>query len=180
MKKIIAALLSSLPMLAVAHPGHDAISVSEGMLAGFLHPLLGLDHLLAIAALGILLFSVSKKQSIVIGASFIALLAIGFYGAQLGVFSMAENIMETLIMASVVLSLGFVVLSKVIKANVSAFIVTGFAVFHGIAHGVEVPAGASSQGFAAGFLISCVILMLASRSIVAALSALKAKVSQQA
>jgi urease accessory protein len=180
MKKIISAVLLSLPMFAFAHPGHEAISVSEGVLAGVLHPLMGLDHLLAILALGVLLSKVSNKQAILIGSSFVALLALGFYGAQLGILNMAGNIIETLIMVSVALSLGFIVLPRVVKAHISALLITGFAVFHGIAHGLEVPVGASSQGFALGFLVSAIMLMVLSRLAIVALSAYQSKSGVQA
>ncbi|MFY0701580.1 MAG: HupE/UreJ family protein [Bermanella sp.] len=171
MKKIIAGALLSSPMLAMAHPGHESISVTQGVLAGALHPLMGLDHLLAFAALGVLLFRLTSKQAGLIGSGFIALLALGFYGAQSGVLSFASNTVESLIMLSVVLSLGVVMASRFIGHHKSALLLTAFAVFHGMAHGVEVPATASAHGFAAGFLVSSAMLMLVVRTLTLGIAA---------
>ena len=163
MKKILASLLLSLPMLALAHPGHESISVGEGIFAGVIHPLMGLDHLLAFAALGILLFRLTTKQALIIGTTFIALLAVGFYGAQAGVLNLASIMVEGLILMSVVLSIVCLGLGRFVGHYKSAFLVTTFAIFHGIAHGVEVPSGASSHGFAIGFLLSSAVLMVLTR-----------------
>jgi urease accessory protein len=160
MKKILSALLLMLPMLAAAHPGHESISVTEGLLAGALHPLMGLDHLLAFAALGVLLFNIQGKHAALIGMAFIGLLAAGFYGAQLGLFNIASATVESFILASVFLSAICLGLARFVGHYKSALLVTSFAVFHGVAHGVEVPVGASSHGFAVGFLLtSCGLLM---------------------
>lgn len=164
MKKIIVAALLSLPMIVMAHPGHEAISATEGVLAGILHPLMGLDHLLAFAALGVLLFRLTNKQAALIGGAFIGLLAVGFYGAQSGVLQLASSAVESLIMLSVILSVAFLVLGRFVGHHKSALLITAFAVFHGIAHGVEVPLGANAHGFAAGFLVSSAVLMLMVRT----------------
>lgn len=158
--KSVSALALLLPTLAMAHPGHHEIEVSQGLLAGVLHPLMGLDHLLAFVALGVLIAKSSIKQASMIGSLFIALLAMGFYGAQLGVLEVATGTIENMILVSVGLSVGLIALLKVVQGNISALVLTGFAVFHGLAHGLEVPAGASTHGFAIGFLFSSLALMI--------------------
>ncbi|MGR6872023.1 HupE/UreJ family protein [Pseudomonas sp. HK3] len=173
MKKIFAALLLNLPMLVMAHPGHESISATQGLIAGALHPLMGIDHLLAFAALGILLFRLKAKQAMLIGSAFVVLLAVGFYGAQMGALQLASATVESLILLSVVLSIACLGLGRFVGHYKSALLVTAFAIFHGVAHGVEVPAGASSHGFAAGFLFStCAVLLLVRKgtSFVSALS----------
>lgn len=163
--KSAATLALLLPSLAMAHPGHPGIEVSQGLLAGALHPLMGLDHLLAFVALGILMAKTSLKQAMGIGALFVGLLAVGFFGAQMGVMDVASGTIETMILLSAGLSVGLVALFKVVKGNVSALALTGFAVFHGFAHGLEVPLGASTQGFAMGFLVSALALMVVARTL---------------
>lgn len=175
MKKILASLLLSLPMLALAHPGHESISVGEGIFAGVIHPLMGLDHLLAFAALGILLFRMTTKRAVLIGASFIGLLAVGFYGAQTGVLTLASSTVENLILASVILSVVCLGLGRFVSYDKSAFLVTAFAIFHGVAHGVEVPSGASSHGFAIGFLLSSAVLMVLTRLTASSVYSLRMK-----
>ena len=165
MKNILGSLLLMMPMLAAAHPGHESISVTEGLLAGALHPLMGLDHLLAFAALGVLLFSINGKHAALIGMAFIGLLAVGFYGAQMGIFNIASATVETFILGSVLLSVVCLGLARFVGHYKSALLVTGFAVFHGVAHGVEVPVGASSHGFAVGFLLTSCALLLCMRTL---------------
>ena len=161
MKKIFTALLLSLPMLVMAHPGHESISAAQGLVAGALHPLMGIDHLLAFAALGILLFRLQAKQAALVGLAFVMLLAVGFYGAQIGALPLASATVESLILLSVVLSIACLGLGRFVGHYKSALLVTAFAIFHGVAHGVEVPVGASSHGFASGFLFStCAVLLL--------------------
>lgn len=163
--KTASTLALLIPSLVMAHPGHEGIEVSQGLLAGVLHPLMGLDHLLAFVALGILMAKTNLKQAISIGALFVGLLAVGFFGAQMGVMDVASGTIETMILLSVGLSIGLVALFKVVKGSLSALALTGFAVFHGFAHGLEVPMGASTQGFAVGFLLSAFALMVVARSL---------------
>lgn len=54
--------LSMLPVLAMAHPGHD--HVHSGFMAGFIHPFTGLDHLIMALGFGVLLWSAAKQWKI--------------------------------------------------------------------------------------------------------------------
>ncbi|MFT5595043.1 MAG: urease accessory protein [Oceanicoccus sp.] len=175
MKKIFAALLLGLPMFAMAHPGHESISATQGLIAGALHPLMGLDHLLAFLALGVLLYRLPSKQATLIGAAFVALLAVGFYGAQSGILQLASTTVESLILVSVILSIACLGLGRFVGHYKSALLVTAFAVFHGVAHGVEVPAGVSSHGFALGFLLSTGLVLMLVRTTTRVLISVTAK-----
>ncbi|HDI5461795.1 TPA: HupE/UreJ family protein, partial [Acinetobacter baumannii] len=61
-KKWSVGLLSMLPALAMAHPGHD--HVHSGFMAGFIHPFTGLDHLIMALGFGVLLWSAAKQWKI--------------------------------------------------------------------------------------------------------------------
>ena len=158
MKKIIAAIAALLPALAIAHPGHEATSMLSGLVGGVLHPLLGLDHLLALLAVGLLSARLTGKQRFIVPVAFISLMAIGFYAAHAGVHGIASGTIELAISASILAAAGFVVIALAVKKSqvisaLGAWGMTGFAVFHGLAHGLEVPAAAALNGFAFGFLL---------------------------
>ncbi|MFI7960230.1 HupE/UreJ family protein, partial [Acinetobacter baumannii] len=80
-KKWSVGLLSMLPALAMAHPGHD--HVHSGFIAGFIHPFTGLDHLIMALGFGVLLWSAAKQWKIAGVITLSITLVIGFLvGAQ--------------------------------------------------------------------------------------------------
>ena len=100
MKKWSVALLSLLPALAMAHPGHD--HAHSGFMAGFIHPFTGLDHLVMALGFGVLLWSAAKQWKI---AGVIALsitLIVGFLIGAQGLVPV--NIAEYGIVASLVIT----------------------------------------------------------------------------
>ena len=159
MKKMTIATLSFLPAFAFAHAGHDGITMSQGFWAGLLHPIMGLDHLIALAALGILLSGLSLKKSIAMGSVFLGLMAMGFYGVQSNLLNLGSGMVEGFIIFSVGLSVTLLLLSRVINIQLGVLAVTSFAIFHGMAHGVEVPAAMSANSFALGFMVSCIAVL---------------------
>ena len=167
MKKIAVILLAMIPALALAHPGHESASSVMGMVSGALHPLLGLDHLLAILAVGLFSARLTGKQRFVVPAVFLTMMASGFYMAHAGLHSLSSAFIETAIMLSLMFAgVSILVVAAMKKSQLltgakqgAAWLMTGFAVFHGLAHGLEVPAGATLNGFALGFLASSAVLM---------------------
>ena len=171
MNKVISTLLLLLPLSAVAHPGHEHTSVVSGLVSGALHPLLGLDHLLALLAVGLLSARMTGKQRFMMPVAFIAMMAIGFYAAHAGLHGFASGTIETLIVASLFAGGAFVAIAMLLKrhhvvSRLGAWGMTGFAVFHGLAHGLEVPAESALNGFAVGFLGMSVFLMALAHSAV--------------
>ena len=164
MKKQILCLAALMPAVALAHPGHESTSLASGLVSGALHPLLGLDHLLALLAVGLLSARLEGKQRFAIPAAFIAMMAVGFYTAHAGMHGIAAGTIEVAIAASIVAAGAFVTIAFVLKRNhaisaMAAWGMTGFAVFHGLAHGLEVPAEAAMNGFAFGFLVLSTLLI---------------------
>ena len=136
--------------IAAAHPGHGA-----GALAGFAHPWLGFDHLLAMVAVGLWAFQLGGAAKWLVPASFVALM--GLAGAA-GMAGLALPMVEMGIAASVLL-LGLLIAFSVSMTPVLGALVVGlFAVFHGYAHGVEMPAAGAASLYAAGFLLSTALL----------------------
>jgi urease accessory protein len=147
---VLAGLAVALP--AAAHPGH----AETGFAAGLLHPLTGLDHLLALLAVG--LWSRTQRHGAMLPAVFLALMAVGAACADAGVVLPA---LETSIAATVLLLGGLVACAPSWQRRVPpqlAVVVVGIcAVLHGLAHGRELAGMASG----AGFLLASGALMLA-------------------
>jgi urease accessory protein len=136
----LAALAVALP--AAAHPGH----ADNGFGAGLLHPLTGLDHLLALLAVG--LWSRQQRQGIVLPPVFLVLLTLGAACAGAG---LALPALEMSIAATVLLLGGLVAcapsLQRRLSPQLAVVIVGGCAFLHGLAHGRELAGMASGAGF---------------------------------
>lgn len=142
-------VLACFPAVAFAHPGH----VEQGLMAGFMHPFTGMDHLLAMLALGI--WAALHKGSLqwALPLTFLGALLLGF---MLGTSGWVLPHVETGISLSVLL-LGILVVATVrLPAVIALAVAAIFALFHGYAHGVEVTG--DPQQFAAGFLLASLAL----------------------
>ena len=148
----LAAALAALASPALAHTGvNDAFSFGSG----FLHPLTGLDHVLAMVTVGMLAAVVGGRAVWLTPAGFLAAMAAGAGLAQFGV---VISFAEAGILASVVV-LGLVLaVAWRIPAAAAVALAAGFAVFHGFAHGAEMPVGASGLGYGLGFLSGTALL----------------------
>ncbi|MBN0986126.1 HupE/UreJ family protein [Amphritea pacifica] len=144
-------LITAVP--AMAHTGHSA---GSGLQSGLLHPLSGLDHLLAMLAIGFWAAMQNRAQQISIPVTFILFLAVGFFMATGGV---VLPLVEHTIAASVLVC-GLIIATAVRLPAIATLTLTAlFACAHGQAHGAEV-SGASVLLFAAGFMSSSAILHL--------------------
>ncbi|GGJ27505.1 hypothetical protein GCM10008938_12040 [Deinococcus roseus] len=118
---------------------------------GFSHPLTGLDHLLAMVAVGIWATQLKGKAVWAVPATFVLLMLLG---GVLGMLGMALPFVETGILASVLL-LGLLILLQARFSLMSSMALVGlFAVFHGHAHGAEMPATATGLQYALGFVLA--------------------------
>ncbi|WP_439624435.1 HupE/UreJ family protein [Shinella sp.] len=123
-------------------------------MAGFSHPLFGLDHILVMVAVGLWAAQIGSKALWAVPAAFVATMALGFGLALAGI---ALPFVEPAILASVV-ALGLLVAMAVkLDTVVSAAIVAVFALFHGHAHGGEL-GSAGALSFGIGFVIATALL----------------------
>lgn len=135
---------------------HVTTSPMAGLSAGLIHPLLGLDHLLAIVSVGILAGVGTGPSWKAFPVLFVFALAAG---AFMGLGSPESNIIEPAISASVVV-LGIAVMRPdLLRAFSLIGIAVCFALVHGYAHGSEVPAG-SGPAFIAGMAATALVLSL--------------------
>lgn len=149
-KLLTSLALMGMPALAFAHPGHDG-----GLLAGVSHPLGGLDHLLAMVAVGLWAAQQTGKARWALPCTFLAAMLVG---GGLGFAGIAVPGLETGIAASV-LALGLAVALAVRPALPLAVLATAaFALCHGMAHGLELPAMASAWSYAVGFIAATALL----------------------
>ena len=138
---------------AFAHPGHDV----SGFAAGLIHPFSGLDHLLAMVAVGLWAAQGGGRKVWLLPATFMTMLAAG---AGIGMQWQALPLVEAGIAVSV-LALGLLVaLSLQLPASLSVAITALFGLLHGYAHGLELPASAAPAAYALGFLAATATLHL--------------------
>jgi urease accessory protein len=142
---LLAALV--LPATAFAHTGHG----DHGFMAGFAHPFMGLDHLLAMLIVGA--WSVLHGRRVwQAPALFMAMLVAGALAGQAGV---ALPLLEPMVAASVLL-LGLMLALPMRLGSAAALgLVGGFAFCHGLAHGGELAAGTDAL---AGMLLGSAVL----------------------
>ena len=144
-------LCSLLPAAAMAHPGGEAHS----FLAGAVHPLGGLDHLLAMLAVGLLAGYSGGSMRWWLPASFVAAMATG---AGLGVISVDLPFIEVGIAFSLIAFGAALVSKQSLRAPMLIALTAGFALFHGHAHGTEMGADLSAMSYAMGFLLVTALL----------------------
>ena len=146
------ALLLLLPSLASAH---IVLGTSHGLQDGLMHPLTGWDHLLAMFAVGLWAAQQNGRAIWQIPLAFVSVMVLGGILGVIGVFMPGA---EAAIAVSV-LALGALIATRTSFApTLSMMVVGAFALFHGYAHGHEMPASASALPFSVGFVISTVML----------------------
>jgi urease accessory protein len=134
---------------------HSFGAQGAGFAAGFGHPLLGLDHLLAMVAVGLWAAQLGGRAIWQVPASFVGALALG---ASLALAGVAIPAVEPGIMASL-LAMGLLVAFAVrLPAAVGTALVAVFAVCHGHAHGTEMPMAATPLLYGAGFVLATTAL----------------------
>ncbi len=123
-------------------------------MAGFSHPLFGLDHILVMVAVGLWAAQIGGRALQAVPAAFVAMMAAGF---GLAVAGLPLPFVEPVILASVV-ALGLLVaIAARLDVALSGVIVAVFALFHGHAHGGELGV-AGAMPFAAGFVVATALL----------------------
>jgi len=139
---------------ALAHGGGD---IAGGFLGGFAHPLFGPDHVAAMVAVGL--------WGAVLGAPALWMLPVAFplvmaLGGVLGIAGIALPRVEIAIAASAIVLGAMVAFSVRPPLLIAVAAVAAFAVFHGYAHGAELPVGADAAAYSAGFVIATGMLHL--------------------
>ncbi len=143
------------PTLAFAHEG-DTIRFGS-FLAGLFHPVLGLDHFLAMLSVGIVSSQIGGRAIWTVPATFVGVMAIGW---GLGLVDIGLGFIELGIALSVVVLGIAIAANQSLPLGVTMVAVGLFAIFHGYAHGIEMPAVANATRYALGFLTGTAIIHL--------------------
>lgn len=148
---------AALAVAMTVAPAQAAGVGAGGFVSGVLHPMLGFDHFLAMLAVGLLSVQLGGMAIWTVPAAFVAFLgaggALGFAGVPLPAVEGA--------IAFSVLALGVAIAARAAMPVAIAMLFVGFfAVFHGHAHGAELPELASPFAFAAGFMLASAALHL--------------------
>jgi len=150
-RSVLAATTLAAALWAQSALGHILQGEAYGFLTGFLHPISGADHVLAMVAVGLWGAQLGAPAIWVLPVAFPLVMAMG---GMLGFLGVPIPGVEYGIAASAIV-LGTAVAFEVRPALVIAALVVGcFAIFHGHAHGTELPAGQSALLYSMGFVIA--------------------------
>jgi urease accessory protein len=142
--------LMVVPGLALAHPGHDEVATFA---SGFMHPLLGLDHLLAALAVGLLAGRCQGLWRWAMPAMFVAAMLLAFVFAR---WAAPMAVAELLVAVSLIVLGAFALLERRFPALL-LMAVGFFGGVHGYVHGGEVAAEGSWMAYAVGLGVATAI-----------------------
>ena len=155
MNLLLISLLIVMPEIALAHAPEGA---GGGFVTGFLHPIMGVDHLVAMVAVGLWGAFLGERALWILPIVFPSIMA---FGAAFGIVGLEIPLVEFVIALSGVV-LGALIALRVRAPLAIAMVLVGiFAIFHGYAHGVEMPEQISAITYSAGFVIGTGLLHLA-------------------
>ncbi|WP_411725757.1 HupE/UreJ family protein [Methyloglobulus sp.] len=149
---IFTGLLLMLSLPAQAHTGSEAV---HGFVDGFLHPLMGVDHLLVMLAIGLWAAMRGGRALWLLPMSFLLMMAAGA-GLHFAGFTLnaAEACVAFSVLASGLLLWG----NYRISSGLAVALVAGFALSHGYVHAAEMQTGADATAYASGFLLTTALL----------------------
>lgn len=151
----VGALLWSLATAAWAHT--DAAGLSGGFISGFTHPLFGWDHVTAMVAVGLWGAFLGRPAFWVLPVVFPLVMT---WGGMLGLFGVPIPGVELGIALSALILGAMVAFAARPPLWLAAVLVGAFAIFHGHAHGTELPEAANPLAFSLGFVLATGLLHL--------------------
>jgi urease accessory protein len=151
-RALLAASLALVPTAAFAHVG---VGDANGFAHGFMHPVSGMDHVLAMVAVGVFAAQLGGRAVWAAPCAFVGMMIVG---GALGMSGVNVPFVEIGIGLSVVVLGSAVALGLSVPVIVAMALVGFFAVFHGHAHGAEMPETSSGLSYGAGFVIATAML----------------------
>ena len=149
---VAAAAIALLPGMALAHTG---VGDTSGFSHGFVHPLTGIDHLLAMMMVGVFAWQLGGRALWLVPLTFVLVMAIG---GVFGVAGIGIPFVETGIALSVIVLGAAVAFRLTVPVAVAVALVGLFAVFHGHAHGEEMPENVAGLSYGLGFMLATAAL----------------------
>ncbi len=145
------AVLAAICLLAQPAFAHVQQGEARGFLTGILHPISGLDHVLAMVAVGLWGAQLGSPAIWLLPVAFPLVMALG---GMLGLMGLPLPGIEYGIAASAILLGAAVMFELRPPLAVAAALVATFAIFHGHAHGTELPPGQSAMLYSMGFVVA--------------------------
>lgn len=149
--RLFIGLMGLMPLTALAHTGAH----TTGFWAGFGHPFSGADHMLAMVAVGLWASQLGGRAIWAVPAAFVGLMLAGGY---LGMAGVALPWVEAAILGSVLVLGLFVARALRLPMLASVSLVGFFALFHGYAHGAEMPSLSGALPYSLGFALATALL----------------------
>lgn len=136
---------------------HTQVGVAGGLASGFLHPITGFDHLIAMVAVGLWGAQLGAPAIWVLPLTFPLVMA---FGGVLGVLGVPLPVPEIAIALSALVLGALVATHLRVPLAIAATVVAVFAIFHGHAHGTELPSAANPLAYGVGFVVATGLLHL--------------------
>jgi urease accessory protein len=149
--------LMAIMLLLAVQPlsAHTSGGAMGGLGSGLGHPFFGIDHLLAMLAVGVWAYQLGGSALWKVPLVFVLTLLVG---ANLGLAGISLPFIEPMIAASLMV-LGLLIAMKWrVMPLLASMIVAVFALFHGFAHGIEMPLAASPMAYFTGFGLATILL----------------------
>ncbi len=145
-------------LLASSLWAHTGVNASFTLGEGFLHPIGGLDHILAMFAVGLFASLYTQKDIVKVLMAFVGMMGLS---ALIGTYHLAIPFIEAGIVASIVVFGLMIVFASTIPYRIALAAIGIFAMFHGYAHGYEFSGNGSFIAYLGGFSVSTLAIHLA-------------------
>ena len=150
-------LTLAIPAVSLSAHAHEEGEGGVGFITGLLHPALGIDHFLAMLSVGILSAQIGGRALWGVPSTFVLVMIVG---GVIGINGISLPLVESGIALSVI-ALGVALAADKHMATIWAMLFVGFfAIFHGHAHGTEMPLIADPVFYAMGFVLGTAIIHL--------------------
>jgi len=151
-KRYLTILITLTPTLLIAHGSHGS-----GILAGVTHPILGVDHNVAIISCAILGYITDSKNWFLLPLGFLVSMIIG---GLIGIGKEANPSIEMFIACSVLINGILIAYNKRLPSLALLLLMTVFGFVHGYAHGAEMPESNTALKYVTGYVMGAIILSL--------------------
>lgn len=161
-KKLSLKILSLILLLPTAAMAHTGAVQTTGFLHGFSHPMGGMDHLLAMLAVGLWAVQIGGRALWIVPTTFVIVM---MFGGVLGLSGIQIPFIEAGILASMLVVGALIAAGVKFPVAISAVIVGFFALFHGHAHGAEMPTISIALTYFIGFSLATALIHMLGMSL---------------
>lgn len=151
-RAVFSVVATAIATPALAHSGQHGFG---GFAAGFVHPFGGLDHVLAMVGVGLFAALLGGRAIWAVPGSFVGMMLVG---GVLGMSGIPVPAFEIGIVASIIVLGALVTWGRPLAPMAAMALVGFFAVFHGYAHGIEVPVAGAGAAYCIGFALASLSL----------------------